>query len=488
MSLNIADVKQELLKYKGQAIDLLSGGGTFELVDITDQIKTSPGEDGEDDYPHPMNHLEDFVSALATGKAVSNDMIVGQKGSFRGRIAALLACHPEIYWAKKSKIYLIWRPKAPHVAGIQVKLTAQSDLNNLVVWEKASTVSKPETDLPDNFNFDFDAIRDAIQDSGLLYSEKDLYAYHLKMTALADKHFVILSGISGTGKSELARAYANAVYGADAKLTGVPYFLRLEVEADWQSTRPLLGYFNHLTGNYERKPFLDLLIKADEHARYAKQTGTAPKPFFVCLDEMNIARVEYYFSRLLSAMESGDPIHLHSGEADSDGIPRSLTYPTNLYLTGTINTDETTFAVSDKVLDRAFVQDLSSVDLDAFVIVLRDRYPKQKDIVDEVYEVIHPVQKVLAKRRFHMGYRTIQEIMAYVVKSQEEPDYITVKQALDQVLASKGLVKLRGDDRLKSTLDELVKALDKLSPTGICRTRISEMLVEIQDGLSQFGR
>ncbi len=101
--------------------------------------------------------------------------------------------------------------------------------------------------------------------------------------------------------------------------------------------------------------------------------GRDPRPFLAILDEMNLARVEHYFSDVLSAMESGEAVELHENAAVEEGetddgvaVPRSLVLPPNLFLVGTVNIDETTYAFSPKVLDRAFTIEFNDVALSTY--------------------------------------------------------------------------------------------------------------------------
>lgn len=168
------------------------------------------------------------------------------------------------------------------------------------------------------------------------------------LAALLTKPFVVLSGLSGTGKTRLALEVGRCLGAVEV----VP------VKPDWTDTRGVLGYLNPLTGQYESTAALDTILDA------ADTDGL----IMLVLDEMNLAHVERYFADVLSAMESGEVIPLHdSVEAESRGIPRRLEWPRNLLLVGTVNADETTYPFSPKVLDRAFVIDMSRADLRAYL-------------------------------------------------------------------------------------------------------------------------
>jgi len=156
-------------------------------------------------------------------------------------------------------------------------------------------------------------------------------------TALQTKGFVILSGISGTGKTRLAQAFAGML---PQPAEGANH-LFVPVRPDWRDSKSLLGYYNPLTGTYEWTPFLRFLLRVVQS--YEARDSLA---WFVILDEMNLAHVEYYFADLLSVLESGrdgdgwtrEPLRLgYPDDAAGDLPPRDLRLPPNLYIVGTVN-------------------------------------------------------------------------------------------------------------------------------------------------------
>jgi 5-methylcytosine-specific restriction protein B len=188
------------------------------------------------------------------------------------------------------------------------------------------------------------SINDLIKKSGFTFSLLQITNYYL---SLKTKPFVILTGISGTGKTKITELFAKAVCEDFEK-----QYLLLPVRPDWNDDRNLIGYYNPLTKQYQTTPFLDFIMKAAQDPE---------NPYFVCLDEMNLARVEYYFSTFLSAMESG------SKEISLSGFNGDMEYktsiPSNLFFTGTVNMDETTYRFSPKVLDRANTIEFHEIDL-----------------------------------------------------------------------------------------------------------------------------
>ncbi len=179
---------------------------------------------------------------------------------------------------------------------------------------------------------------------GFLFPPHLFRSYYV---ALKTKPFAILSGVSGTGKTKMAELFAEALTGHDPA-----QFRLLPVRPDWADSTPLFGYQNILANRYVSTPFLDM-------ARRAGLPENRDRAFFVCLDEMNLARVEHYLADYLSALESrAHRVPLHEDAPD-------LILPPNFFLTGTVNVDETTHAFSRKVLDRA-----NTLDFDAAPVLL----------------------------------------------------------------------------------------------------------------------
>jgi hypothetical protein len=251
------------------------------------------------------------------------------------------------------------------------------------------------------------------------------------------------------------------------------------VRPDWTDHRGLLGYFNPLTKEYVRTPFLELLLRASDEYAGATQGGEEPRPFFVVLDEMNLARVEHYFSDLLSCIESDQAIHLHDDRAvdageteDGIAIPMDLCVPPNLFVVGTVNVDETTYMFSPKVLDRAFTIELNEVDLAGYVgtsdsssqgstLLLPDfqglrgawRKPEPVDwrrlaeVADGEYQGwLISLNDLLESEGRHFGYRVANEIGRFVCLAHDQSghDEAATAAAFDLAVLQKVLPKLNG--------------------------------------------
>lgn len=292
-----------------------------------------------------------------------------------------------------------------------------------------------------------EAIVTFIQSHGFALSETLIRAYHL---ALQTRPLVILPGISGTGKTRLTRLYADAVY-ADSLTQGQEneHYLLVAVQPDWHNARDLLGYYNAITGKFHATPFLRLLQRAvsDPSALY-----------FVCLDEMNLARPEYYLAPILAAMETedrlidlgapGPTIETVNGEV----LSNPFRLPLNVRLTGTVNVDESTHTLSDKLLDRANVIELTEVDLEAF------RAGYRGPVDEEAWQMIVSVYGIVAQAGQPFGYRTVAEMLRYVERAK---GVLPVREAIDQQIKQKVLPKLRGEDspRLRRALVALLELL-----------------------------
>lgn len=202
-------------------------------------------------------------------------------------------------------------------------------------------------------DFELSDFQEKCKTAGLNYSNPLITRY---VSSLATKPFVLLSGLSGSGKTKLAQAYAQWICESKEQYRIVP------VGADWTNREPLLGYVNALDNKEYILPengALKLIIEANQEVNQNK-------PYFLILDEMNLSHVERYFADFLSVMESNDELKLHSSESnlnitegekysESIEVPSSIKWPINLFIIGTVNIDETTYMFSPKVLDRANV-------------------------------------------------------------------------------------------------------------------------------------
>ena len=261
----------------------------------------------------------------------------------------------------------------------------------------------------------------------------------------------------------------------------------IAVRPDWTDSRGLLGFYNPLTKSYLPTPTLRLLLRAHAEVQAASSDG-GPRPFFLIFDEMNLARVEHYFSDFLSAMESGEAIHLHDDPLveESERIPKRITIPRNVFVIGTVNIDETTHMFSPKVLDRAFVLEFNDVDLGGLAgpvqsedsestplalvnleggLKLRgqgsgDEWKRFETFLGgEARALFGKMHEALAIENRHFGYRVARDVARFVDLAVEQAGAsdATVRAALDVAVLAKILPKLHGSQaEIESTLKRLL--------------------------------
>ena len=332
--------------------------------------------------------------------------------------------------------------------------------------------------------------------------------YRTYITAIKSKPFLLLAGISGTGKSRIVRELARAcwVEGSEEYKAQKPKnFEMVQVKPNWHDSSELIGYVSRVSG-------CPVFVAGDFLKFVAKAWENLDVPCFLCLDEMNLAPVEQYFAEYLSVVESRkcqedgtittDPILEKSKEdwyrvltaeltEDEDIRTRFLNdgicIPQNLIVVGTVNMDETTFSFSRKVLDRAMTIEMNEVDLyggldsqyekigklEAGNLIGTavegvDVYQDNKAVCDTALKYLEAVNTELEGTPFKVAYRTRNEFLLYVVnnlpynKDQDGNDLeqnFVIARALDEITSMKILSRIEGDET------KIGKLLDKLSAT-----------------------
>ena len=287
------------------------------------------------------------------------------------------------------------------------------------------------------------------------------------ISSLLTKPFVILTGLSGSGKTKLAQAFVMWIC-ADQK-----QYCIIPVGADWTNREPLLGFPNALKIGEYIKPdngVLDLIIEATENEK---------KPYFLILDEMNLSHVERYFADFLSVMESTSKISLHSGMENWNGVPPTLELPKNLFIIGTVNIDETTYMFSPKVLDRAsviefrvtkeemgnYLETYSPLNLKnlaglgksmagSFVETATNSIVL--DNVADLKNLLIIFFSELKKTGAEFGYRTAFEILRFAAMVNKMEAAWTMNDIIDAAIMQKLLPKVHGSRR---KLEPVLKAL-----------------------------
>ncbi|NMD71291.1 hypothetical protein HHO41_13385 [Bacillus sp. DNRA2] len=164
-------------------------------------------------------------------------------------------------------------------------------------------------------------------------------------------------------------------------------------------------------------------------------------------------RVEYYLSDYLCAVGSRKEIPLHQDDHIA-GIPKKLLIPPNVYILGTINVDETTHSISDKVLDRAYVMTLSDVDFDSYWERVNQDL---KATLTKEFKLLKELHDTLSGYELQFGYRTMEEMLQKLYANHQllEEEMMVPMEALDRVISEKVLTKIRGDERISDMLEKI---------------------------------
>ncbi|MBE0548542.1 MAG: hypothetical protein IH627_13025 [Rubrivivax sp.] len=307
--------------------------------------------------------------------------------------------------------------------------------------------------------------------TGKLVLEQSLVAQlHAGLWFHPVRHFAVLTGISGSGKTQLAQKYALAL--CNQTETDHDRVLVIPVQPGWYDPAPLLGYVNPIQeSSYRSAPFLDLLLRAAEDPE---------RPYVAILDEMNLSHPEQYLAPVLSAMETREELNLHQFGEGSTPIPGRVPYPANLAIIGTLNMDETTHGLSDKVLDRAYTLEFWNISVQDFPgwkssTLAPELKEKTQAVLTKLVEALEPV-------RLHFGWRTIDDVLSYLTFHAALS--ATQDAALDNVIYAKVLPKLRGE-RSNKFQQALIDAHKVLAEHGL--TRCCKKVKSLQDDLEATG-
>ena len=377
-------------------------------------------------------------------------------------------------------------------------------------------------------------------------SGQEYNSFRIYLTAIKSKPFLLLAGVSGTGKSRIVRELARACWEAGSeeyKAQKPKNFEMVQVKPNWHDSGELIGYVSRVSGKAE-------FVAGDFLKFVAKAWEDLETPYFLCLDEMNLAPVEQYFAEYLSVVESRkrnddgmvvtDPIlkkaneewyYILTASLTSDEVIRKqfneegISLPQNLIVIGTVNMDETTFSFSRKVLDRAMTIEMNEVDLYGGLTGRHeeigkignnelvgtavegvDVYGENKDVCDIAIGYLSKLNEILEGTPFKVAYRTRNEFLLYVVNNlpyckdkegNELPEGYVIARALDEITSMKILSRIEGDDTKVNVnlLDNLTNAIkDGLSEIAgednpvesVSIAKLKEMKDRLNSGYTSF--
>lgn len=347
-----------------------------------------------------------------------------------------------------------------------------------------------------------------------VYVTPSMFSYRPYITAIKSKPFLLLAGISGTGKSRIVRELARACWeesSEEYKAQNPKNFEMVQVKPNWHDSSELIGYVSRVSGSpvFVAGDFLKFVAKAWENPEV---------PYFLCLDEMNLAPVEQYFAEYLSVVESRKADD--NGVITTDSILKKceeqwyfdltaqltrddevrarfnkdgIAIPQNLIVVGTVNMDETTFSFSRKVLDRAMTIEMNEVDLygglddrhekigklEAGNLIGTavegvDVYRENKEVCDTALKYLQAINLNLEGTPFKVAYRTRNEFLLYVVNNLPynkdskgnalSQDYV-IARALDEITNMKILSRVEGDETKVSA--SFLDGLENTIKTGL---------------------
>lgn len=397
--------------------------------------------------------------------------IINKKSIFEIEDINIIAeLHSEVKKIQRDKNSFIYNKNAPSYGERYFYSASLSKYKEFLKFKKESSVIEKTFNkkIKSNVKFDINLFIENILESGLIFSDTLINRF---VSSLLTKPFVLLTGLSGSGKTKIAQSFVQWICQDKSQYKIIP------VGADWTNREPLLGYPNGLNQEEYITPdsgALNLIITA-------AKIENSNKPYFLILDEMNLSHVERYFADFLSIMESDDRINLYTGneriDLEGNPITNEIYWPKNLFIIGTVNIDETTYMFSPKVLDRAntiefrvdssnlktFFEKPMKIDLslieskgaemaENFLEIAQDKEIQNEEIYKEAFlKFFEELKKVGAE----FGYRTATEMLLLIKKLKTFGD-LSDEKCLDIAIMQKLLPKLHG------SRSKIVKVLDAL--------------------------
>ena len=473
------------------------------------------------DYETYVSQYEDVINAcLQENTDVENIFSITELQQYKKIIDTVIEKNPEMAYLQKEngpdgKKYLVYSTHKHYMEFLQIL----SATNCIKVSSQALNI-KPGT--------------------------KGFSDYRPYITAIKSKPFLLLAGISGTGKSRIVRELARSCWeeGSEEYKAQKPRnFEMVQVKPNWHDSSELIGYVSRVSGKAE-------FVAGDFLKFVAKAWEDQDTPYFLCLDEMNLAPVEQYFAEYLSVVESRkcgedgvvttDPIlkkedaewyfNLTAALTSDEDIRKrfnkdGICIPQNLIVVGTVNMDETTFSFSRKVLDRAMTIEMNDVNLHGGLTKRHESIGKLGkdelvgsavegvDVYNDYTEVcntalgyLQKVNDVLEGTPFKIAYRTRNEFLLYVVNNlpynkdkdgNDLPQGYVIARALDEITSMKILSRIEGDDT--KVKDSLLNALSQAITDGlnaitdeehpvksVSVAKLDEMKNRLQSGYTSF--
>jgi hypothetical protein len=460
--------------------------------------------DNNESPSQPINLLDEFVSWFIKLDGVKHNYYTDSFSKNKEKLKAELIVYEEIYENDfKTKVFTTFTNEINNLIEA-IKVNIEKKEGDFFDYSAKKSNHMPRAILGKNnylkflkelFNktsinqieFNIESFQKSTKKAGLIFSPLIIQRF---VASMCTKPFVICSGLSGSGKTKLAQAFAQWITIDESQYVIVP------VGADWTNREPLLGYPNALNKLEYVSPengVLDLMIRAKHNIENLEETT---KPYFLILDEMNLSHVERYFADFLSTMESGDKIPLHKIQEELKKIPQTINLPQNLFIIGTVNIDETTYMFSPKVLDRAntiefrltendlteFIESDIKLDMkllmaqganmsDSFMaMALQETAKNLKPSAEDLIKFFSELKKSGAE----FGYRTASEIgrLMYMLNELGESG----DNLLDIAIMQKLLPKLHG------SRNKLTKVLPVLG--GFCLIENSKIK---EDYLDKFA-
>lgn len=499
---------------------------TFVRIDANSHRLFAKTPEGQD-ISFGESFLQEFSQKIIENQPFNTSQLLNNKGSNRAVVDSIIANTSEIYWLQEGRArYTVWIPSHPHKPGELVEWKDFDFLDAHKVQNSVANIWKIKQRASFGIN------RDS--------------KYRPYITAIKSKPFLLLAGISGTGKSRIVRELARACWEQESEEYGNQRprnFEMVQVKPNWHDSSELIGYVSRVTGKAE-------FVAGDFLKFVAKAWEEPDVPYFLCLDEMNLAPVEQYFAEYLSVVESRrrgssgnvetDPILKKADEEWYFNLTASLTsdetirqqfnekgicLPANLIVVGTVNMDETTFSFSRKVLDRAMTIEMNEVDLYGGLTGRHepigkigkaelvgeavegvDVYLDNKEVCDRVIDYLVRLNRELEGTPFKVAYRTRNEFLLYTVNNlpyakdkdgNDLPQGYVMARALDEITSMKILSRIEGDDTKVTDkfLANLMKAIEEglkeiagemTLETSVSLAKLREMKQRLAAGYTSF--